>query len=261
MADQENLYRTEPIPRMRRFSLDAGYLARKRHIVHGLLEIDVTDIRAHLRSHKEKKGEALSFSAYIMYCLGRALQRHPHLHAYRSWRNRLVVFEDIHINTLIEVQKGDKKYPAPHIFKAVNRRPYLDLHQELRSAQTKPQKTQAAAFMRWFLYLPAPLRRLFYWAVMRFPQRFRNYSSSVLVTAVGMFGRYGGWGIPAPNFTLTVTVGGIARKPGVVEDRIAIREYLAVTISVDHDIVDGAPLARFANTFQELLESGEGLPQ
>ena len=43
------------------------------------------------------------------------------------------------------------------------------------------------------------------------------------------------------NVTLTVTVGGIAKKPGVVDEHIEIREYLDLTISIDHDVVDGAP--------------------
>jgi pyruvate/2-oxoglutarate dehydrogenase complex dihydrolipoamide acyltransferase (E2) component len=80
-----------------------------------------------------------------------------------------------------------------------------------------------------------------------------------MVTAVGMFGRGGGWGIPVSNFTLTVTVGGIVKKPGVFDGEIAIREYLDLTLSIDHDIVDGAPAARFVQRFRELLESGEEL--
>jgi hypothetical protein len=44
----------------------------------------------------------------------------------------------------------------------------------------------------------------------------------------------GGWGIPMANFPLTVTLGGIAEKPGVVEGRIEVREYLDVTVSFDH---------------------------
>ena len=74
-----------------------------------------------------------------------------------------------------------------------------------------------------------------------------------------MFGQGGGWGITMPNSTLTVAVGGIAKKPGVVEDRIEIREYLDMTISIDHDVVDGAPMVRFVNYFRELIESGHGL--
>lgn len=80
-----------------------------------------------------------------------------------------------------------------------------------------------------------------------------------MVTAVGMFGKGGGWGITLPNVTLTVTVGGIAKKPGVVDDRIEIREYLDLTVNIDYDIVDGAPMVRFVNYFRELIESGHGL--
>ncbi len=69
-----------------------------------------------------------------------------------------------------------------------------------------------------------------------------------------------GWGIPLPDHSLWVTVGGIGEKSGVVDGHIAIREYLSLTISFDHDIVDGAPAARFTARLKELLESGYGLP-
>jgi pyruvate/2-oxoglutarate dehydrogenase complex dihydrolipoamide acyltransferase (E2) component len=59
--------------------------------------------------------------------------------------------------------------------------------------------------------------------------------------------------------TLGLTIGGMAEKPGVVEGRVEIREYLCVTVSVDHDIIDGAPEVRFIRRLKELVESGYGL--
>ncbi len=79
------------------------------------------------------------------------------------------------------------------------------------------------------------------------------------LTAVGMFGRGGGWAIPFDYHTLDVALGGIAEKPGVVGGRIAIREYLCMTLSFDHDVIDGAPAARFVSRLRELIESGYGL--
>ncbi len=58
-----------------------------------------------------------------------------------------------------------------------------------------------------------------------------------------------------------VTVGGIGEKQAVVDGHSAVREYLSLTISVDHDIVDGAPAARFARRLTELIESGYGLAE
>jgi len=259
MKNKREDFKIEAIPKMRRFSLDAGYLGRRRHIVHGLIEVDVTEPRKFIKDHKLKTGETLSFTAFVILCLSKAIEKNPHMHAYRNWRNQLVMFEDVNINSMVEIESGGKKIPMPYIFKAVNQKDYSDIHQEIRSVKKNPHQTTEAKFMDWFLVLPAFVRRLFYWIVMKVPHLFREYSSSVMVTAVGMFGKGGGFGITMPNFTLTVTVGGIARKPGVVEDRIEIREYLDLTISIDHDVVDGAPMVRFVNYFRKLLENGYGL--
>jgi len=51
-------------------------------------------------------------------------------------------------------------------------------------------------------------------------------------------------------------LGGIAEKPGVAQGQIQIREVLSLTLTFDHDVVDGAPAARFASRLKELIESG-----
>jgi pyruvate/2-oxoglutarate dehydrogenase complex dihydrolipoamide acyltransferase (E2) component len=45
----------------------------------------------------------------------------------------------------------------------------------------------------------------------------------------------------------------------VINDTIMVREYLHLTIHIDHDVVDGGPLARFVSRLTELLETGYGL--
>ncbi len=56
-----------------------------------------------------------------------------------------------------------------------------------------------------------------------------------------------------------VTAGGIGLRPGGVDGHIALREYLSLTISFDHEIIDGAPAARFTRRLKELIESAHGL--
>jgi pyruvate/2-oxoglutarate dehydrogenase complex dihydrolipoamide acyltransferase (E2) component len=95
----------------------------------------------------------------------------------------------------------------------------------------------------------------------RDPRQMKKYVGTVALSAVGMFGNGAGWGIPpATPPSLWVTVGGIGEKPGVVDGQIVIREYLSLTISFDHEIIDGAPAARFTRRLKELIESGYGLP-
>jgi len=54
-------------------------------------------------------------------------------------------------------------------------------------------------------------------------------------------------------------VGAIAKRPGVVHIQIAIREYVGLTVLFDHDVTDGAPVARFIRRLQELMTTGYGL--
>lgn len=252
-------YQTEPIPRSRRFSFDAGYLGRRSHIIHGLLEVDVTIPRARIRAHQKATGQKLSFTAFIIHCLAQAVKDNPHLHAYRDWRERLVIFEDVNVNAMFEVNMNGRKVPMPHIFKAVDKRSYIDLNNELRATQKQPLQTREASFMRRFLSLPAFMRHIFYRIVTRLPHTLRGYSSPIMVTAVGMFGRGSAWGLPMANFTTSLTLGTINKKPLVVDDQIKIREVLHLTVSINHDIVDGAPAARFVNQLRQTIESGYGL--
>jgi pyruvate/2-oxoglutarate dehydrogenase complex dihydrolipoamide acyltransferase (E2) component len=62
-----------------------------------------------------------------------------------------------------------------------------------------------------------------------------------------------------PTHGFGVTVGGICEKPRVVDGEVKPREILHVTLDFDHDLVDGAPAARFAREFGDLVERGEGL--
>jgi hypothetical protein len=38
------------------------------------------------------------------------------------------------------------------------------------------------------------------------------------------------------------------------------RDYLSLTVSFDHRMIDGAPAGRFTERLKELIESGCGLP-
>jgi pyruvate/2-oxoglutarate dehydrogenase complex dihydrolipoamide acyltransferase (E2) component len=79
------------------------------------------------------------------------------------------------------------------------------------------------------------------------------------VTAVGMFGSGPMWLIPLTSATVTVAVGAIAKRLVLVDGGLQEREHVCLTVSFDHDIVDGAPAARFTSRFAELLSSGDEL--
>jgi pyruvate/2-oxoglutarate dehydrogenase complex dihydrolipoamide acyltransferase (E2) component len=249
-------YDTLPFPSERNPIVDAGYLAARRHVIHGLFEADITRARALIQEQAEQSGGGLSFTAYVVACLARAVEKHPKVQAYFDWRRRLVLFKDVDVVTLIEPEAG--RAAIPHIIRAANRRTVRQISDEIRAVQARPEHSaQRGRLVTLGAKAPRFLRMLFYRLIKLNPVWFKQTAGTVIVTSVGvMFGQSAGWGIIfLPHHTLGLTVGGLAQKPAVYQGQIAIREYLSLTISVDHDIVDGAPAARFARDFKELLES------
>lgn len=256
--EQQEGYQVVPFQVMRRFAVDSGRLSRMRNYMIGLLEFDVTDARREIRAHKAATGEAVSFTAFIVHCLAKAVEKHRQVQAMPDWRERLVIFDDVNITVLIEVDTEQGKIPVPYLLRKANHKSVREISNEIRNCQEKPSGMKEAQFMRYFLRLPWFLRHLCYSMILKNPTRSRNIVCPVLLTAVGMFGEGGGWGIPAGNFSLAVTLGGIATKPGFVNGKLEAREYLCVTLSIDHQAVDGAPAARFAREFRILVEQSIG---
>jgi hypothetical protein len=260
MPNETKPYHTLPFAVSRQLVADAGRLARRRSLIHGLVEFDVTHPRALIHQHKAKTGETLSFTGFLVSCLAKAIEAHPMTHAHLSWRNQLVVYDDVDVVTLIEPEAGAQAFP--HIIRAANRKTFRQIHDEIRAIQTRPAKSdqQSGRLARWGPYVPTFIRMLFYRVLMMNPHWLKKYAGTVIVTAVGMFAHGTGWGLGyAPFHTLSITVGSIAERPVLAQDQIGLHEYLCLTITFDHLVVDGAPAARFAEAFKKLVESGYGL--
>ena len=239
--------------------VDGGRMGLRKHTVHGLTEFDITRPRETIRERKLQTGEGLSFSAFFLASLGVAIDLNKNMHAYRNWRNQLIIFDEVDVNMLFEVTVDGKRTIRPHILRGVNKKSVQELHEEIRAFQNRHEASQESSFIDWFVRLPGIARRSFLWGLFKSPQLIKDYYGTVLVSSIGMFGTGGGWGIPVPNHSLQLTLGGIAEKPGVVDGRVEVREYLSVTISFDHDIIDGAPAARFTQRLKEMIENGHGL--
>jgi pyruvate/2-oxoglutarate dehydrogenase complex dihydrolipoamide acyltransferase (E2) component len=71
-----------------------------------------------------------------------------------------------------------------------------------------------------------------------------------------MFAGGAGFAIAPPTLaSLVVVVGGLSRRPIAVDDQIVIHDVLDLTITVDHNVVDGAPATRFGAELRRLMES------
>lgn len=254
-------YQIKPYPLSRRIVVDILDFAKNKHITHGLVEMDVSLPRQVLQAHRFRTGESLSFTAFFISCLSRALAEQPDVQAYRDWRGRLVVFTDVDVNTIVEHEVQGRKLGTVYLVRSANRKSFRQIHTEIRQAQA--EIVTPSRHPGWVVYvlLPGFLRRAFWRLLFKFPFQLKRLVGTTVVTAIGMFGQGGGWAMPLSYMTAAASLGGISEKPAYIAGQIQPREFLCVTMSFDHDIVDGAPAARFTSRLRELVESAAGLEE
>ena len=271
-----NNYTSTKWPRSRNVVLDAAYFASKRHLVHSLLEVDVTEVRRHIKTlkkaaseqDKEYRKNPVSFTAFIIKCVAQAVQQHPLVHSYRTfWGTKLISFQSVDISTMIETEKDE--VAVPEVFRDVNAKTVQEITDEIRAVQNHPNEAKFA--IRFWLMMPSFIRRLFFWIILCRPKWIKQMMGTIAVSSMGMFGKEalksGGSSYAigyVPFHTSCIFIGGIASKACLKEDKngakvITEREFLSITITFDHDIVDGAPAARFSSTIKSTIESGANL--
>jgi len=254
------------LPPARRVMINMLNLEGPKHCMYGLLEVDVTVARQFIAEHKARTGETLSFTGFLTFCLARAVDENKAVQAYLKGGKQLVLFDDVDVGLMIERKIGETSALMGYVIRGANYKTYLEIHQEIRSVQSTPMPPDRGLpiWFRFAMLLPWPLSKLFNTLIgmimRRDPTIPASLAGTVGITAVGMFGEgHSGWGIFPVTQVLGLVVGSIAWKPAVVEARIEPREILNLTVMFDHDVIDGAPAARFTHRLVELLESGYGL--
>jgi pyruvate/2-oxoglutarate dehydrogenase complex dihydrolipoamide acyltransferase (E2) component len=222
--------------------------------MHGLFDVDVTLARRVLAG----TDPPMSLTAFVVASLGRAVAAHPQVHAYRDWRGRLVEHRHVDVQTLIEVATSAGPFGLVHVVRDADVRDVVSIGTELRNVQKSPELTRSEQLLKRLTPIAGRIPGLFrvLYAVLARSRRVHRATGTAQVSAIGMFAAGGGYAIAPPTLaSVLVVVGGMSRRPRVVGDRIEIRDVLDVTVTIDHNVVDGAPATRFGAALRQLLET------
>jgi pyruvate/2-oxoglutarate dehydrogenase complex dihydrolipoamide acyltransferase (E2) component len=251
-------YKVEPFSSNRQMVAVSGTVAREKNRFYLMTEVDITAARELIAAHRERTGEGLSLTAYVVTCLARALVEFPKFNSFRKG-GQLVIFEDVTISVAFEREIEGESVPEPIGIQAINQKTYREVNDALRAAQRRADEhIGTATGTAWLRFVPEfllrTLTRLAYREIGVW-QRF----GVIGVTAVGMFGSGAMWMVPLTSATVTVAIGSIVERSVFVDGVLQERQHLCLALSFDHDIIDGAPAARFTSRFAEILSSGDEL--
>lgn len=260
-------YETNTIPLSRIPTFDVAAVGLNKHYVKALIELDVTKAREKISVLKEQNIK-ISFNSWLIKCISEAVVQCNCIHGVKKGKRQIIIFKDVDISVVIEREIQGQKVPLPYVIRATNNKSMEQIFNEIDAG--KHQQIQDigdnvlgerknAFFVKLYYMLPGFIRRSILQYMVNNPFLTKQLMGTVVVTSVGMAGKINGWVVPIGIHPLCFAIGSIIKKPGVVEDRIEIREHLFMTVLVDHDIIDGAPAIRALSKLTEMIEEGYGL--
>ncbi len=256
-------------PASRLATFDTGRITARKNLMRAMLEVDVTEARLLLRRYRRAHNTQASLLAWVIRCVALLAKEHPRIHGLRKGKRSVVVFDEVDVSVLVERQVDGEGVPLPVVIRRAGEKSVSEIDLEIRTAQQQgiPEhdeyvlgENRYARWIRWYVLLPAFLRRFAWNIILRKPMLVKAMAGTVAVSSVGMMGQIRGWAMPGSFLPLSLLLGSVVKKPGVAPDgRVTIREYLHLSVAIDHDVVDGAPATRFIHQLVEMLEKGEGL--
>jgi pyruvate/2-oxoglutarate dehydrogenase complex dihydrolipoamide acyltransferase (E2) component len=255
-------YTLRKFPATRIATADVYSAGVLRHHISALLEIDVTDSRMKIRKLR-RNGKHISFTGWVIYEISRSIAKFPEAAAYMAGRRKLMLFHDVNISTMVEKEVDGTKVPIALTIEKAHEKGMEDITSEIEQAREKPFSKKdlvlhrsSARYERLYVRLPGIVRRMFWNYLTGHPRIAYRKMGNVMVTSLSMMGKINGWFIHKTVHPISFGIGSVIRKPVVVDNEIKVRDILNLTILMDHDVIDGAPMVRFVKELTRRMEAG-----
>ena len=259
-------YQIKKFSPTRRILADYNDVAASLNRVVGLIEIDITEATNKIIEIEKKQNYKVSITGWVAKCVSQAVKENIHLNSFRRGR-KLIVFDNVDISVIIEVtEKSGKKIPYNYVIRKAETKNVKNITDEIRAIQNRKineieQLTrESTKFTSLYTLLPRFFRRFVIRKIITNPFRLRKLIGTVGITSLGMFLKgQGGWALPYADKTLNIAIGGIKNNAILRNKELIEQKNLCLTVLIDHNIVDGAPAARFIARLSELMSSASYL--
>ncbi|GAB7054429.1 MULTISPECIES: dihydrolipoamide acetyltransferase family protein [unclassified Paenibacillus] len=187
-------------------------------------DVDVTDAVALLESVKKVQKDKITFTAFIILAVAKALQIHRRFNG-KLENGKIVIPPSVDLNVAVATDKG---LVVP-IIKDVQSKSLAAVARELNDIVTKARNSKLES---------------------------RDVENgNFTITNLGASGVDTFTPILYPGQTGILGLGRILKRPWVVEDRIEIRSILSLSLTWDHQAADGAPAAQLLKSIADYLET------
>jgi pyruvate/2-oxoglutarate dehydrogenase complex dihydrolipoamide acyltransferase (E2) component len=234
--------------------------------IFGSVELDITELQEYI-AKKRKEGLKITLTHIFTLATARAIrEKIPELNTFIR-RGNVISFDQI--NTTVSVllrenEMGSVKVEDTDKHTLQSFVPYLqDKIVEARTGlenNTMQLKDKLAA-------VPWPLRGMVYWLIKKMMIDWgisigslnASGMGSFIVSNIGSLGLDNGYPalFPATNISFVLIMGGVKKKPLVINDEIKIRTVITLGAALDHRVVDASHAGILFKYYKNILRNPE----
>ena len=234
--------------------------------IYGSVELDVTELEKYIAS-KRKEGIKTTLTHIITLIIGRAIsQEVPELNTFLC-RGKITQRPqvDATVSVLLEggqmgsvkIENTDKlslSELSEEISKKINE---SRKGNENETMQSKNLLSSVPWPFRTWLFLLYKTITINWGLTLPVVNLSANSFGSYVVSNIGTLGLDTGYGalLPSGNVSIVMILGGVTKKPVVVDDKIVIRRILSLSATLDHRVVDGSHGGKLFRVIKQMVRN------
>jgi len=234
--------------------------------IFGGVEFDVTELEKYI-SQKRKEGLKITLTHFFVLVLGRAVKTEiPEFNTYLR-RGKIIPRPTIDAGVSVLQSNGDMTTVFVRQADTLNLSDVETLLQGQIQKSRNGGENNTMQNKNFLAKLPWPVRNWFFkiyktltidWGIsMPIIGVSANSFGSFMITNIGSLGLDYGFPalLPTSNISFVLVMGGVQKKPVVVNDEIVIRRMMSVTIVFDHRLADASHGARLLRYIKHAIKN------
>ena len=110
--------------------------AKTKNTINAFGAADITKARIAMRAHKAKTQESISFTAFLIACYARIVEKHKYpINTLRKRKSKYYIFDEVDVATNIERNVDGVKKPVSYTVRNAHIKTLRQIHTEIREAQ------------------------------------------------------------------------------------------------------------------------------
>jgi len=216
-------------------------------------------VKAHQLKNFRLQHRDVTYTPILMKIIAAAAKKYPLMNAIVSrylFSKRIFIPEEVDISVAMEKSYKGETFVAITVVRSVNKKSIETIASEINYLSTLPyEKLPDIKPVILFHRLPDFLKYFLLKLTYYNPHVFKLFFGTIGFSNLGKFGIHDFY--PAWVNTVVFGVGGVEEKPVVMNGNIEIFPILHLSLSFNHNVLDGAMAARIFSEVKDLIERGD----